>query len=277
MPHLKRILIGCDNAQHLAALMSAMRKVTRFAYNIITASLSSDMPGLLDSAQPDLIILCFRSNQPVLQSIQLCPEKEQLPFLCLSALRDIQPVRPLHSRVVFTFPISQIRNAGYLNSQINSILHLSSHHNQQPSSHVPSHDLSRYVMELDQKKGVLNKVKERITGLFPRVDDPTRGELLSIVNAIKLSANNEALWEDFKRLFEETDPGFLLTLAKMHPWLTPVDLKYCCYLKLNLSNDDIRNIFGISLESVRTHKYRLKKKLSLSRDTDLRSYLRSVG
>lgn len=277
MPHLKRIIIGCDNAMHLTALMQALRKVTRFAYNIVTASLQTDIPSLLGSLHPDLVILCFKSNQHFLQSIQLNPGQEQLPFLCLSAVKELYPAPQQHNRVVFTFPVSQIKNTGYLNSQINSILQLSSTTNSTVITHEPSHNLSRYVMELDQKKEVLNKVKDRITGLFPRVDDPTRGELLSIVNAIKLSANNEALWDDFKRLFEETDPGFLLTLARKYPFLTPVDLKYCCYLKMNMSNDDIRNIFGISLESVRTHKYRLKKKLALSRDTDLRSYLRSVG
>ncbi|MCX6318973.1 MAG: hypothetical protein NTW29_16970 [Bacteroidetes bacterium] len=277
MPLLKRILVGCDNAEHLSALLPAMKKVTRFQYNIYTVSASSEICKLLGPVNPDLVILCFRNNQAALHSLTQSSVSEQLPFLCLSGMRDLQPSRSGYPQVIFTFPVSQIKNAGYLNSQINSILQLSSTTNNTVASHVASPNLSRYVMELDQKKEVLNKVKDRITGLFPRVDDPTRGELLSIVNAIKLTANNEALWDDFKRLFEETDPGFLLTLAKKYPFLTPVDLKYCCYLKMNMSNDDIRNIFGISLESVRTHKYRLKKKLALPRDTDLRSYLRSVG
>ncbi len=38
-----------------------------------------------------------------------------------------------------------------------------------------------------------------------------------------------------------------------------------------MTNDDIKNIFGISLESVRTHKYRLKKKMALSKEDDLRN------
>jgi DNA-binding CsgD family transcriptional regulator len=277
MPLLKRILIGCDNADHLAALLSAMKKVSCFSYNIITASGPADMGGLLGSVHPDLVILCFKNNRTVLHTVNLPGTNAQLPFLCLSSLRDCEPVRPQDNKVVFTFPLSQVRNAGYLNSQINSILRLGDGQPLHQPAQTPSPNLSRYVLELDHKKEVLNKVKDRIAGLFPKVDDPTRGELLSIVNAIKLSANNKELWDDFKRLFEETDPGFLLTLAAKYPFLTPVDLKYCCYLKMNMSNDDIRNIFGISLESVRTHKYRLKKKLALSKNIDLRAYLRSVG
>jgi len=132
-------------------------------------------------------------------------------------------------------------------------------------------------MELDQKVEVLMKVKDRIADLYPRVDDPTRTELTSIVNSIRQSANDNKLWEDFKLYFEKTNPDFLYLLVQRHPGLTPKDLKYCCYLKMNMANDDIRTLLGINQESVRTHKYRLKKKLVLPKEQDLRSYLRSVG
>ena len=131
-------------------------------------------------------------------------------------------------------------------------------------------------MELDQKVDVLLKIKERIGELYQNVDDRTRTELISIVNTIKISANDYKLWDDFKLYFEEINPGFLQQLTKAYPALTSIDLKYCCYLKMNMSNDDIRNLLGINQESVRTHKYRLKKKMSLARDQDLAAHLRAV-
>jgi len=132
-------------------------------------------------------------------------------------------------------------------------------------------------MELDQKTEMLLKVKDRIANLHSKAEGHTKAELMSIINLIKMSGNNHDLWGDFKLFFEETDPEFLPLLSKKFPFLTPIDLKYCCYLKMNMTNDDIQKIFGISLESVRTHKYRLKKKLSLPKNEDLRNYLRSVG
>jgi DNA-binding CsgD family transcriptional regulator len=101
-------------------------------------------------------------------------------------------------------------------------------------------------------------------------------ELLSIVNAIKTSANNTKLWDDFKVYFEKTNPNFLYLLAKKHPQLTTKDLKYCCYLRMNMSNDDIRSLLGINQESVRTHKYRLKKKMQLNKESDLQTYLKAI-
>ncbi len=44
-----------------------------------------------------------------------------------------------------------------------------------------------------------------------------------------------------------------------------------------MSNEDIRFILGINQESVRTHKYRLKKKMVLDKDQDLRMYIQSFA
>lgn len=132
-------------------------------------------------------------------------------------------------------------------------------------------------MELDQKVEVLQKVKNRISFLYPNVNDSTRKELISIVNSIKTVANDTKIWDDFKIYFEQANPNFLIKLAQKHPSLSSKDLKYCCYIKMNMSNNDITNLLGINQNSVRTHKYRLKKKLSLKKDEDIISYLRTVS
>ena len=193
---------------------------------------------------------------------------------------------------MFTCSAEHVASEDYLTSRVHSIFLLGSsagkpaRHSDtgslaaaamaQHNSMSETKNLSRYVMELDQKVEVLLKVKERISELFPRVDDPTRQELMSIANTIKASANDNKLWEDFKVYFESSNPGFLKVLASKHPELTQMDLKYCCYLKMNMSNDDIRNLLGINQESVRTHKYRLKKKMDLAKEQDLTAYLRSL-
>ena len=71
--------------------------------------------------------------------------------------------------------------------------------------------------------------------------------------------------------------NLLESYEKKFPCLTTKDLKYCCYLKMNMSNQDIRHILGINQDSVRMHKYRLKKKMTLSKKVDLRSYINSFA
>jgi DNA-binding CsgD family transcriptional regulator len=290
MPLQKSIVIGCDDTVTLSAVLKNIRPNSSFAYNVISAARTADLLGIVRSLSPDLVILCFRNNQLVLNNFTGTVKTPALPIMCLGRKSESDALRWNSSQIVFTSSLDHVHERDYLTARIQSILllgvqtaekapaatTLAEAAMQRHVSATGSSDLSRYVMELDQKVEVLAKVKDRIAGLYPDVNDSTRAELMSIVNSIKASANDTKLWDDFKVYFDRTNPGFLMTLANRHPELTPMDLKYCCYLKMNMSNDDIRSLLGINQESVRTHKYRLKKKMDLPRDQDLLAYLRSV-
>jgi DNA-binding CsgD family transcriptional regulator len=236
----------------------------------------------------DLAILCFRENQMALDDFNSSATGPVMPILCLTKTGDIEKLSWAENSIVFTYPVEQTGQSAYLNSMINSILSLRNENisvtkragilkYQKDTQSRKNRDMSKVVLELDQKVDVLKKVKERIANLYNRVDDPIRAELNHIVNSIKNSVTDNKLWEDFKLYFVKTNPNFLLLLAKKYPALTQIDLKYCCYLKMNMANDDIRALLGINQESVRTHKYRLKKKLALGKEQSLRTYLQSVN
>ena len=285
----KFIVIGCDNAVNLYTVLNNINEIAFLSHNIITTTRMSDLIDLVKSLKPDLVLLSFRNMAMLIKDINRV--KPDVPILCINNNFD-GILNWDKSSIVFTCQFEYITKAGYLNACINSILLLinSSIKNEEANislaqaaaiKHGNGNDngrsLSRYVLELDQKVEVLLKVKDRIAELYPLVNDRVRAELNSIVHWIKMSANDSKLWDDFKLYFEQSDPNFLLQLAQRYPELTPIDLKYCCYLKMNMSNDDIKNLLGINQESVRTHKYRLKKKMSLAPNQDLKSYLLTVG
>jgi DNA-binding CsgD family transcriptional regulator len=285
----KLIIIGCDDTVALAGVLRSMKDIVLFSPDIITATRVSDLISIVKSLDPDLVILSFRNNQLVLSDFNTFVKKPEIPVLCLTKKFESEALDWNKNCIVFTYPLEHINNGDYLGSRINSIFLLKSGPPKQQETKTfaeaaiqrnspdNNRNLSRYVLELDQKVDALLKIKDRISHLYPRVDDPTKAELTSIVNSIKLSAADSKLWDDFKLYFEQTNPNFLLKLAEKYPQLTSMDLKYCCYLLMNMTNDDIRSLLGISQESVRTHKYRLKKKMELPKEKDLKTYLRSVG
>ncbi|MCW3072046.1 MAG: hypothetical protein JWO44_1936 [Bacteroidetes bacterium] len=283
----KSIVIGCDDTDTLSVILNGIKSPSS-SHSVISATRVSDLTGIVRSMKPDMIILCFKNNQEVLNGLDAFVKKEDMPVVCLTEKFENENLQWSRDSIVFSYPLRYISNKEYLSSRINSIFLLRSQSPKtpiasfaakavSPASATNTKDLSRYVMELDHKMEVLSKVKDRIAHLYPHVDDSTRVELTSIVNSIKASAGNNKLWDDFKLYFEQSNPDFLYILLVKHPELTPKDLKYCCYLKMNMANDDIRNLLGINQESVRTHKYRLKKKMLLSKEQDLGCYLRSVG
>ncbi len=281
------ILCGCDDTKALSSVMTCLRNSAFYTYSIITATKTPDLVSIAKSITPGLIIVCFGDNQAALNEFGRSLEKPVLPILCLTRKAEVEKLYWTKDSIVFTYPLEQIGRPSYLNSLIHSIFLLQKE-TMSRSAHFTdgalkdgnpggNRDMSKVVLELDQKVDVLMKVKERIARLSPRVDETTRAELNNIVNSIKKSVNDNMLWEDFKLYFVKTNPSFLFQLAKKYPSLTQIDLKYCCYLKMNMSNDDIKTLLGINQESVRTHKYRLKRKLLLGRDQSLRTYLHSVN
>jgi DNA-binding CsgD family transcriptional regulator len=62
-------------------------------------------------------------------------------------------------------------------------------------------------------------------------------------------------------------------LGRQFPNLTAQDLRLCAFLRLNMTNKEIAAITYQSLESLKTARYRLRKKLGLERDENLVAFL----
>ncbi|MDP3352671.1 MAG: LuxR C-terminal-related transcriptional regulator, partial [Flavobacteriaceae bacterium] len=65
-------------------------------------------------------------------------------------------------------------------------------------------------------------------------------------------------------------------VKKLHPSLTPHDLRLCAYLRLNLSSKEIAPLLNISIRSVEIKRYRLRKKMDLSHNLSLVSYILEI-
>jgi DNA-binding CsgD family transcriptional regulator len=281
----ENILIGSDTSTSLATIIKSLQEVNQ--YSFITATRMSDIVQISKTIQPVLIILMFRDNQHVINSLVSYSNNFSIPILCLHQKNDLRSLQLHDSIVVFTQSFEYGIQHNNLNTNIQGILKLVQKTNQSQApktfaqSAVQANNqtkyLTRYTLELDQKKAVLDKIKERIKQLYTEVDASTKIQLMSIVNTIKMTRSDRKHWDDFKHYFENINPEFLKYLSAKFPCLTSKDLKYCCYLKMNMSNEDIRLVLGINQESVRTHKYRLKKKMVLQKHQDLRNYIQTFA
>ena len=59
--------------------------------------------------------------------------------------------------------------------------------------------------------------------------------------------------------------------------LTAADMRLIALLKINLNNADIAVLLGISQDSLRVARHRLRKKLKLEQGEDLTGYLLSIS
>lgn len=96
-------------------------------------------------------------------------------------------------------------------------------------------------------------------------------KLKKVIASLDVSQDNN--WREFETRFVSVNKSFYDKLHEQFPDLTPGDDKLCALIKLNLSSKDMAKLMGISIESVHTTRYRLRKKLGLSRDENLTEFI----
>ncbi len=80
----------------------------------------------------------------------------------------------------------------------------------------------------------------------------------------------------FQENVDKINKLFFEKLTQQFPNLTNYEKELCGLLRLNLSNKEIASIKGISPNSARISKYRLKKKMNLPEEEDIVVYIQSI-
>lgn len=123
--------------------------------------------------------------------------------------------------------------------------------------------LTIYTLHLIQKNESLKELQLEINKILRQPDKKDKSELRNFLSIIDYSFRKDDEWEKFRLYFENVHTGFFENLLKEHPSLTPQELRLCALIRLNLSMQEIATILGISAESVKTARFRLRKKMEL--------------
>ena len=95
-------------------------------------------------------------------------------------------------------------------------------------------------------------------------------------SVLKEHLNQERDWEYFKRLFEEVHKDFFKIIKQGCPEITESELRLCAYLKINLQNKEIAKLLNVTPDSLKTLRYRIRKKFNLEKDAVLEDYIRQL-
>jgi tetratricopeptide (TPR) repeat protein len=83
-------------------------------------------------------------------------------------------------------------------------------------------------------------------------------------------------WEDFQKLFEKIYPGFFDRMKKMHPGISVAELRFAAIIRLQLNNKQAGAMLGISPDSARKTRLRLRQRLNLPEETNLDQVIQAV-
>ena len=127
-------------------------------------------------------------------------------------------------------------------------------------------ELAVSTMSMIKKNNVLNDFKAELLK-FSEIET-----VAPLVKKINKSLNDKDDWEFFEEAFNHADKDFFKKVKDLHPELTANDLRFCVYLRLNLSSKEIAPLLNISHRSVEIKRYRLRKKINLDHEINLNNY-----
>jgi len=76
--------------------------------------------------------------------------------------------------------------------------------------------------------------------------------------------------------FEQVNKNFFQNLATRYPELNTNDLRHCALIKLNLKVKEAASLLNVSPHTVKSARYRLKKKLHMEPDDSLGDFIRRI-
>lgn len=135
-------------------------------------------------------------------------------------------------------------------------------------------ELLYFTENLKQKNELIEEFKAEIEHLhLQNISAIDRESLESLINAHIMTDEN---WDSFKRLFSKVHTGFFEKLIKKFPNLTATDTRMLALIKLQLSNSEMANMLGITIEGIKKSKQRLRKKLDLNKDDSIESFVAAL-
>ncbi|WP_435415989.1 helix-turn-helix transcriptional regulator [Polaribacter aestuariivivens] len=122
-------------------------------------------------------------------------------------------------------------------------------------------------------KQYFKEIKADIKG----IETKDKSTINNILKQIDYVLERDEDWEILKEHFKAVYSGFYEKLIALHPSLSETELRHCMFVKLHMQTKEIARILLIDPRSVQTARYRIKKKIKLNEDMDLRDYLLSIS
>lgn len=291
----RTVLVVDDEPANLELILSLLGA----EFNVLYAANGERGIKLTKEHQPDLVIMDW--EMPIMNGIEAIAKLKEsantadIPVVISTGImtesNDLKTALELGAVDFLAKPFNPIE----FKARIGSALRLSDSYRQIKQQKVEIEELARKERELlkenlesktrelssaamfdFQKNELLTKLLDEVGRLNSVTNQMYAPEIKKISRDIKSFLDLDKSWTNFKIHFDEVNPGVLEQLAENFPDLTNNEHKICAYLKIGLNNKEIALLTNVESASVRRALNRLKKKLHLSPEDDLRRFIKNL-
>jgi len=150
------------------------------------------------------------------------------------------------------------------------------HEAQKEQLELKSKELTTHTLQVIQHNQFLENMRTKIAEMVKEEKRDHKKQLQELMKQIGQHINHDQQWKDFTGIFEQLHQSFFDNLKAHCEDLTVNDIRLIALLKMNMSSKDMAAIFGISQDSLRVARYRLRKKLKIAEGDNLASFVHTI-
>ena len=139
---------------------------------------------------------------------------------------------------------------------------------------IKSKELAESTMTIIKKNEILVTIKEEVNAQKLALGSHYPAKYYDkLIRLLDENLTSESDWAIFQTNFDRIHENFFRNLHIQFPDLTSNDLRFCAYLRLNLSSKDIAHLMNISLKGVEVARYRIRKKIGIPSTKSLTEFM----
>ena len=123
-----------------------------------------------------------------------------------------------------------------------------------------SEQLDKTIRDLQAHN--LKKVEERLNALKQHITAKVSDETID--------------WQRFEENFDEVNAGFCKCLTQRYPWMSKQERKLCVYIHMGMLTKEMAPLLGLSTRGVEMMRYRMRCKMELDPQANLKDYLQAL-
>ena len=129
--------------------------------------------------------------------------------------------------------------------------------------------LTSIALQLASKNEFLAKLTQQLQQASSEATGTKGKKIEQLLASPEDSERRDENWQLFEKQFQHIHSNFTQRLAIRFPSLTQTEMKVCALIKTGLSSKEIAVLLTVSLETVKTHRRRIRKKLELDGGANL--------
>lgn len=147
---------------------------------------------------------------------------------------------------------------------------------QQTQLELKTKELTTHTLQVIQHNQFLESMRNTMEEMIKEDKRDQKKQMQQLVKQIMQHMNQDQQWKDFTEMFEQLHQSFFDKLKAKGENLTVNDMRLIALIKMNMNARDMAAIFGISQDSLRMARYRLRKKLNIAEGDNLTTFIQAV-